>query len=403
MKARTWIVVGAAGVVTGAAVWALWPKPLAVETAAAVRAPLRVTVEGPGRARVRDRFVVASPVAGHLGRVAVRAGDAVREGAVVAVVHPATPAPLDERTRRELTARLEAARAAEAQARAAEERARHALAQAERERTRARSLAAAGSMTARDLDAAELAAEAGDHEVEMARQAVLRAGRETEATQALLSARVAPAGKGIEVRSPASGRVLRVLQESEGPVAAGTPLLEVGDPERIELRLDLLTSEAVRVRPGVPVDLVNWGGDGPLPGRVRMVEPSAFTKVSALGVEEQRVYVLVDPAAPGAWAPLSDGYAADGRVVVAEKADALQVPPGALFRSDGGWALLVVEGGKARVRPVRVGDTGARGVEVTEGLTRGERVIVHPSDRVGDGVRVRDAGGPPGASRDAGR
>jgi HlyD family secretion protein len=395
MKARTLLGGGAAVLVLGAAVWALWPRPLAAETAAAARAPLRVTVEGPGKARVRDRFVVAAPVAGHLVRIAVRAGDVVPEGAIVAVIRPATPAPLDERTRRELTARLEAARAAEAQARAAEQRARHELAQAERERARARSLAAAGSITARDLDAAELVADEGTHAVEMAQAAVIRAERETQATQALLSARMVPGGKGVDVRAPAAGRVLRVLQESEGPVAAGTPLLEIGDPERIELRLDLLTTEAVRVRPGAVVDLVNWGGDGVLPGRVRMVEPSAFTKVSALGVEEQRVYVLVDPGSPGAWAPLSDGYAADGRVVVAEKADALQVPAGALFRSDGGWALLVVADGRARLRPVRVGDSSGTGVEVTEGIAAGERVIVHPSDRVRDGSRVRDAGGPP--------
>jgi HlyD family secretion protein len=222
---------------------------------------------------------------------------------------------------------------------------------------------------------------------------VPRARRETLATQASLVARVSPGGRGVEVRAPADGRVLRVLQESEGPVASGTPLLEVGDPERIELRLDLLTSEAVRVRTGAAVDLVNWGGDRVLPGRVRAVEPSAFTKISALGVEEQRVYVLVDPAAPGAWSPLSDGYAADGRVVAAEKADALCIPSGALFRQEGNWAVFVVEDGRARLRRVRIGDASGTSVEVLEGLEAGAPVVVHPGDKVRDGVRVRPGTG----------
>jgi HlyD family secretion protein len=393
MKARTIITAGVAALGLAGAVWILWPGPLVEEAAPVDRGPLRVTVEGPGKARVRDRYVIAAPVPGHLARVAARSGDAVAAGAVVAVIHPATPAPIDDRTRGELRARLEAARAAEAEARAAQERARHVAGQAERERARARSLAAAGSMTPRDLDAAESAAEESAHALEMAGAALERARREVEATQALLGARATPGGRGVEVRAPAGGRVLRVLQESEGPVAAGTPLLEIGDPERIELRLDLLTSEAVRVRVGAPVDLVNWGGDRVLPGRVRMVEPSAFTKVSALGVEEQRVDVLVDPAGPGAWTPLSDGYAADGRIVVAERPDALRVPAGALFRVDGSWAVYRLDGGRARLRKVGIGDAAGTAVEVLEGLVEGDRVLVHPGDKVREGARVRASPG----------
>jgi HlyD family secretion protein len=379
--------------VVGAVAWAVWPAPLTVEMARVDRGPLRVTVEGPGKARVRDRYVVAAPVPGHLARITAREGDPVRAGAVLAVVRPATPAPIDERTRRELTARLEATRAAESEAVASEERARHASEQASRERERMRALAAAGSVTPRDLDAAETAADASVHALEAAGAAVLRARREVQAAQALLDARGGPVGRGVEVRAPAPGRVLRVLQESEGPVAAGAPLLEVGDPDRIELRVDLLTSEAVRVRPGAAVDLVNWGGDRALPGRVRLVEPSAFTKVSALGVEEQLVYVLVDPVETGAWAPLSDGYASDARIVVAERPDALLVPAGALFREDGGWAAFVVEGGRARPRKLRIGDSSGAAVEVLEGLTPGDRVLIHPGDKVKDGVRVRPAAG----------
>jgi HlyD family secretion protein len=393
MKARTALLLGAGVIAAGAAAWALWPGPLAAEIARVDRGPLRVTVEGPGKARVRERYLVAAPVPGHLERVTARAGDAVRAGEVLAVVRPATPPPIDDRTRRELGARLEAARAAEVEAAASEERARHAAEQASREQQRMRALAAAGSVTPRDLDAAETAADASVHALEAAGAAAQRARREVQAVQALLDARGGHGGRGVEVRAPAPGRVLRVLQESEGPVAAGAPLLEVGDPDRIELRVDLLTSEAVRVRPGAAVDLVNWGGDRPLPGRVRLVEPSAFTKVSALGVEEQRVFVLVDPVAPGAWAPLSDGYASDARIVVAERPDVLLVPSGALFRLDGGWAAFVVDGGRARTRKLRVGDASGAAVEVLEGLAAGDRVIVHPGDKLRDGVRVRGAAG----------
>ena len=393
MKLRTVLTAGAGLLGLAAAAWILRPGPLPVEVGKVGRGALRVTVEGPGKARVRDRFVVTAPVPGHLARVTARAGDAVGAGSVVAVVRPATPAPLDDRTRAELRARLAAARAAEAEARAAQDRAGHVAAQARRERERTRSLAAAGSVTARDLDLAESTAEESAHALDMAGAALQRAGREVDATEALLRARAAPVGKGVEVRAPSDGRVLRVLQESEGPVAAGTPLLEIGDPERIELRFDLLTSDAVRVRAGAPVDVVNWGGDRVLAGRVRMVEPSAFTKVSALGVEEQRVYVLVDPATPGAWAVLSDGYAADGRIVVAERPDALQVAAGALFRMDGGWAVFVLDGGRARLRKVRIGDAAGTAVEVVEGLAEGDRVLVHPGDKVTEGARVRASSG----------
>src|SRR5512137_1433369 len=293
MKARrivVYAVLAALGI--AAAAWALWPAPVPVETYAVARGPLRVTVEGPGRARVHDRYVVTAPVAGHLGRVARRAGDEVRAGEVVATVFPATPAPIDDRVRAELRARLDAARAAEAEARGALERARHVAEQAGRERARSRTLAQGGSLPARDLDVAEAAADEAAHSLEMAGSALRRAQRETEATRALLEARAGPGASGVVVRAPAPGRVLRVVQESEGPVSAGTPILEIGDPARVEMRVDLLTTEAVRVRPGAAVDLVRWGGPGALRGRVRLVEPSAFTKVSALGVEEQRVYVI---------------------------------------------------------------------------------------------------------------
>jgi len=190
--------------------------------------------------------------------------------------------------------------------------------------------------------------------------------------------------------------VLRLHRESEGPVAAGTPLVEVGDPAALEVELDLLTSQAVRVRPGAAVALLGWGGPGALAGRVRRVDPSAFTKISALGVEEQRVHVVVDPAPgpeawtapPGASAGLGDGYAVEAEVVVSERAEAVKAPAGALFRSGARWAAFVVEGGRARLRLLEVAERSAAEVAIVAGLEPGERVVLHPTDKVADGARV---------------
>jgi HlyD family secretion protein len=388
-RARTWVYGAVGTLAVAGAAWALWPAPLEAEMGRATAGPLRVTVEGPGRTRVRTRYVVTAPVPGHLERIGLRAGDRVVAGDRVASVRPATPVPVDARSRREIQARLEGARAGEAEARAALERARHAETLARSELARARALAAAGSMPPRDLEVAESGAAASLHAVEAGESSVRRAQREVEAIGAQLVPGGGPVGAAVPVLSPAAGRVLRVLQESEGPVAAGAPLLEIGDPALLELRIDLLTTEAVRVRPGAAVEIVNWGGEATLRGVVRQVEPSAFTKVSALGIEEQRVNVIVDPVGDGAWQALGDGFAADARVTVLDRATALQVPNGALFRSGGGWAVFTVDGGRARMRKVEAGESTGVATEVTGGLQPGETVLLHPSDRVEDGARVR--------------
>jgi HlyD family secretion protein len=395
-RGRRIVYAAAGGLAVAVIAWALWPAPLEVEVASVAAGPLRVTVEGPGRTRVRDRFVVAAPAPGHLGRITLEAGDPVVAGQQVAVIRPATPVPIDDRTRREIQARLQGAGAAEAEARAALERARDAADHARREQARARTLAEGGSLPARDLESANAAAEESAHAVEMAQSALRRAQGEREAVRAQLDPRAGPGGAPVPVKAPAAGRILRVLQESEGPVAAGAPLLEIGDPSRLELRVDLLTTEAVRVRPGARVEIVHWGGEGVLAGAVRQVEPSAFTKVSALGIEEQRVYVLVDPLGGPGWAPLGDGFAADARILVSERAEALQVPAGALFRSDGSWAVFAVEEGRARLRKVQVGESSGEATEVTHGLAAGDRVILHPGDRIEDGKRVRPVPQPGG-------
>jgi HlyD family secretion protein len=383
-RAAPWI---AALAVLAALALGLRPAPVEVDVAPAARGPIRVTVDGTGKTRVRDLYVVAAPVAGDLERVARREGDPVRAGEVVAWVAAARPTPLDPRTRAELSARLEAARAAEAGASAAASRARVAAEQSERDAARARQLAAGGSLSPADAEGAELARAARAEEARMAISAVRRAAGEAEAARAALAGAVARSGERVALRAPASGVVLRVHRESEGPIVAGTPILDVGDPAQLEAAIELLTTQAVRIRPGAPVELVRWGGEGALPGRLARVDPAAFTKVSALGVEEQRIHAVVVPAG-AAWGPLGDGYAVDARITVSERGDALLVPAAALFRDGDRWAVFVLDGGRARLRRLGIAESTATHAAVTEGLREGERVVLHPSDKVADGVRA---------------
>lgn len=388
---RRWIVLGAVVALALAGAAAIVGGGAAeVEVRRATRGPIDEWVEGTGKARVRERHAVSAPVTGALERVEVHAGDAVRAGAVVARVLPLTPTPLDPRSRSEARARLAAAQAAEAQAEAALRRARVVEADAARTLVRARALLAASAMAASEHDAAEATARAAREEVEAARATVGRVRAERVAAEAVLAAPRGAAGGAVPVASPVAGVVLRVVQESPGPVLAGTPLLEVGDPRDLEVALELLTEQASRVRAGAEVELTAWGGDAPLAGRVRRVEPSAFTKVSALGVEEQRVNVLVDPAgAAGAWSPLGDGWRVEGRVAVARRTDALRVPASSVFRADGGWAVYAVEGGRTRMRPVRLGALAATEVEIADGLAEGTPVVLRPGGALRDGARVR--------------
>ena len=368
-------------------VLALRDPPVPVETALADRGPLAETVEGSGKARVRERFEVAAPVAGALLRIEAHPGDQVKAGEVVARVASPGAAPIDPRTRAELLARLDAARGGEEEARAASDRARVASEQAERTLERARTAASGGALAAAGLDETEAQARARLEERRMAEAAVLRTGAEVAAVRAALGAGGGGGGATVGVRAPVSGTVLRVVHESGGPVAAGTPLLELGDLGALEVAVDLPSADAVRVRPGQAARVTGWGGGGALAARVRRVEPGAFTKVSPLGVEEQRVYVLFDPAGPG-WEALGDGYAVDVAVVVREVADAVRVPSSALFRAGGAEALFVVEGGRARRVAVEVAGRSGGLAALARGLAPGARVVTHPGDRVGDGVRV---------------
>jgi HlyD family secretion protein len=387
--------VAAIAVVLGLGFLVLRPAPVRVDVATVERGPMRVTVDEEGRTRVRDRFTIAAPIAGRLARITLDAGDAVQRGSVVARMRPL---PLDPRTRAEAAARLEATEAARQEADARVDHARAALEQAQRTANRARQLGAAGTIgkeerelaeTAettrqKELDAAAFAATAAAYNLEAARAALMAPG--SDDNQAMVAACEAEHDGCLELRSPISGQVLRVMEESERVVAVGTPLLELGDAQALEVVVDVLSADAVKVKPGALMLIEEWGGAHALQARVRLVEPSGFTKVSALGVEEQRVNIVGDFVEPAA--PLADGYRVEARIVVWEGDDVVKVPASALFRRGSAWNVFVVDGGRARRRAVKLGQRSAMEAQVLDGLNAGDLVIVHPSDQVDEGVRV---------------
>jgi HlyD family secretion protein len=380
--------------------WALRAPAVPVEVGSVTRGPLQLTVDEEGETRVRQRFVVAAPAEGRLLRITLDEGDAIAVGEVVAHI---VPAPLDPRAIAAAEARLAAAEDARRGAEARAALADAALAQAERDLTRAERLREAGARSDEEFERARLARTRAQREREAARFAVAAADHEADAARAVLMSarspqanRVSPddpcAGPGacIDVRTPVAGHVLRVHEESERIVLAGTPLLDVGDPTAIEIVVDVLSADAVKIRPGAELWVEDWGGETPLRATVRRVEPSGFTKVSALGVEEQRVNVIGDFVDPPDG--LGDGYRIEARIVVWQSEDVLRVPSSALFRRGEGWAVFVLDGAVARRREVEIGARGPFAAEVKSGLEEGEPVVLHPSDRLADGVRVKPPG-----------
>ena len=371
----------AAAVVALLAWWA-WPSPRLVETARAGRGPVQVAIEEDGETRAVDRYGVAAPVSGRLLRVALREGDAVKSGQVVAEI---APLPLSEADRDLLEAKLEAAKALKLEA---DERVRRAEAdavQAERERVRVADLVAKKFMSDQALEQADVAAKTKTADVKAAKSRAVAAAAEVEAARATLVA-VRAKAPTVRVASPVDGRVLRITEKSERVVQPGTVLVTVGDPAALEIVIDVLSSDAVRVKPGMRMLVTGWGGPE-VEAAVRLVEPAAFRKISALGVEEQRVNVIADFKAvpPG----IGDAYRVDARMVVAEKPDALRVPVGALFRRDGKWTVFVVDGGRLAAREVELGLRGARNAEVVAGLSEGEVVVLYPGNELAEGARVR--------------
>lgn len=373
------------------------PKPIPVDVAEVARGTLEVTIDEDGVTRVKDRYVVSLPLTGSLGRLELRAGDSVSEGGVLARVEPMAPQLLDERSRTQAEARVAASQAAQRQSRAAVARAEAALSLAQQMEQRQTQLAERGGAPQATLDQARFEARARQEELTSARFGVRVADYEVRMAQAAVGRFEGARGKPddepqdqLEVPSPIGGRVLRVLHQQEGVAQAGTPLLELGDPAALEVVVDVLTADAVQIEPGAHVELVRWGGAETLTGRVQRVEPSAFTKISALGVEEQRVNVVIELTSPREqWVALGDGFRVEAHIRVWREDDVMRIPSSALFRHEEGWAVYVVEGEQARLRVVEVGRRNGFEAQITEGLEPGAMVVVHPSEQVQDGVSVR--------------
>ncbi len=368
----------------------LSPKKLPVETGTVETGPMQVTVEASGKTRVRNRYIVAAPVSGQLHRIELRPGDVIQDGKELAHITPVSSPLLDARTRAEAQSRVLVAQAASAEAASIVERARIARDHANRELERVRKLVEGSALAEQALDDAQFAANSRSRELVSAELALQSARQSVAAARSTLT--VQPDKRGgvqVPVVSPASGKVLRVLQQSEGPVMAGTPLVELGDPRELELVAELLTLDAVQVRAGAAVLIEQYGGSEALRGVVRLVEPSAFTKISALGVEEQRVNVIVDPASEGAWKSLADGFQAQTRIVVWDAATVLKAPASALFRSGGEWNVFVVSGGRAWRKPLQVGRRNDAHAQVLDGVAQGDRLVLFPSDKLTDGARVQ--------------
>lgn len=371
--------------------WAFWPRAIEVETAAARQGRFEEAIEEDGRTRLKDRYTVSAPVAARLERIALREGDRVKAGDVVAVLRPAMSPMVDERSRREAQARLQAAAAGVQGAAARVERARIALQEARLDQERTERLAADGFLSASRLDSVRLALAGARRELEAAEAGQEVAVQErAQAAAALQPAASTVTTRGaLSVRSPVAGVVLRVTQPSEATLPAGAALLDIGDPQRMEVVSELLTTDAVQAQPGRRVVIERWGGP-PVEGVVRRIEPAAFTKVSALGIEEQRVNTLIDVTSPPAdWQAMGDGFRVVVRVITHSEDEALMVPVGALFPDGEGFAVYTIDGRRARLRRVDVGGRNGSQAWVRAGLQPGQTVIVYPPAAVADGRRVK--------------
>lgn len=377
--------------VVGLIVVAWVPNPVEVEVAEVSRGAFVVTVNEDGRTRVKDRYTVSAPVTGNLARPELEAGDSIEQEQVIARLVPLPPPLLDSRTRAEAKARVDAAIAAKRQAHAAVNRARFQRDFAKQESERALAVVQQGGLARSDADRAVSTYRSSQEELRSAEFGARVAEHQLKLAQTTL---MQLSGKGqdgeqMEILSPVAGQVLKIFQESEGVVQSGTPILELGDPAALEIVVDVLSQDATRISPGDSVLIERWGGKNPLRGHVRMVEPSAFTKLSALGVEEQRVNVIIDMDEDReSWQSLGDGYRVEARISVWEGKDVLRVPASAVFRSEESWAAFVVEDGEATIRAVELGESNGIETEVLSGLEEGEIVIAYPSDSVKDGVSV---------------
>lgn len=380
-------------VLISAVTWGLWPKPVLIETGVIVRSPLTVRVSEEGKTRVRNRYVVAAPVAGKMRRVPLKPGDAVEAGqTVLTMIEPVVPPLLDPRARVQAEAVVSMREASRKQTAESLVALQAALQLAQANRDRIRNVKTAGTLSEADRDRTEAEALVKAAEVRAAEFSLQVINYELAQARAVLER---PDGNNsndlIEVKSPVSGRVLNVRQESETIVTPGMPILEVGDPADIEIEAEILSRDAVTIRPGDSVEIEQWGGEKPLKARVRRIEPAAFTKISALGVEEQRVIVLSDLVDPPETAKaLGDRYRVEVRVAIWHADDVLVVPSGALFREDNAWKTFIYQNGKATLTAIDAGHSDGRLTEVLSGLRPGDKVLLHPPDVVKDGSDVRE-------------
>ena len=372
---------------------ALKPQPVEVELGVIARGPLTVHVVEEGKTRIRNRYVVSAPVAGQMRRLKLKAGDELKAGeTVITSIEPSLSPLLDPRSKAQAEARVQMADAARMQAEQALEMSKTAAGFAKTNWERVNRAESKGTVSETDRDNAERDAEMRAREVLSAEFAMKVAAYDLEQAKAALLQLQAPSPNGamIDVRSPVSGRVLKLIQESSMVVSPGTAIVEVGDPADIEIEAEILSRDAVTIKPGANVSIEQWGGELPLQGRVRLVEPAAFTKVSALGVEEQRVIVLSDLVNPpkGAQA-LGDRYRVEVKVAIWQSESVLLVPAGALFREGNQWKTFVFDHGKAKQITMEVGHSDGRMTEVLKGLKEGDQVLLHPPDTVKDGAAVR--------------
>jgi HlyD family secretion protein len=380
--------------------WAMWPKPVTVELAELRKGPLLVTVDEEGKTRIKDVYTVSAPITGKLVRLSLEAGDRVKKDVTpVAVIEPMAPPFLDVRATRELEAQVEAGKASVALAEAEVNQAAAELEFAENELTRARALIRSKTISERALERARIDVDTRRASLARAKSSLEVRKRELESAQArLIGPEEAwkgevPVGCCVTARAPVSGRVLRLIQESERVVAAGTPLVEIGDPDNLELVVELLSVDAVKVREGAMATVEGWGGT-PLVAKVTRVEPAGFTKVSALGIEEQRVRTILKLQSGGDAADrLGHEFRVLVKINVYESRNALRVPISALFRKRDQWTVYTVEDGRARSVPIEIGQRNTSFAEVLKGLPERAVVVLHPSDRIVDGVRVIAASG----------
>ncbi len=367
-------------------VLAFRPKPVEVEAARVVRGPLQVTIDADGQTRAHDRFTLAAPIAGLLSRIELHEGDQVGPETVLATI---SPLPLDAREVAEIRARIESAEARKREAEETCTRLDSEHAQSLRELNRERLLAEDRLVPKKELEQAESKEASAAKELEAAKFRVQAAAADVEREKAglvSLEAQHSQASKRVTLRPPSRCRILRILEKSERVVPFGTPIVVLSNPLKIEIVVDLLSTDAVKVKPGAPVIVENWGGPAPLRARVRMVEPYGFTKVSALGIEEQRANVIADFVdSPDG---LGDGYRVEARIVIWESPSVLKLPASALFRVGQVWNVFAIENGRTRLFPVEVGQRNASEAEIAKGLAEGAQVILHPANDLKNGARV---------------